>query len=107
MDESRRERTLQCSIGNELKIRREFLIDPRRISLRRTFDQVRGALPRACLHDLLSLRGHGATKIHPFQYLMVGAALCLFYLLLLSISEFVGFGWAYLVATVASTMLIT
>src|SRR5207249_7411073 len=62
MDKSRRERTLQCSIGNELKIRREFLVDPRRISLRRTFDQVRGALPRACLHDLLSLRGHGATK---------------------------------------------
>src|SRR6266550_8271769 len=46
-------------------------------------------------------------KIHPFQYLMVGAALCLFYLLLLSISEFVGFGWAYLIAAVASTLLIT
>src|SRR5437763_2572678 len=62
MDESRRERTLQCSIGNELKIRREFLVDPRRISLRRTFDQLRGALSRACLHYFLSLRGHGATK---------------------------------------------
>src|SRR6266404_5564834 len=35
------------------------------------------------------------------------AALCLFYLLLLSISEFVGFGWAYLIAAVASTLLIT
>jgi len=46
-------------------------------------------------------------KIHPFQYLMVGAALCLFYLLLLSISEFIGFGWAYLIASVASTLLIT
>ena len=46
-------------------------------------------------------------KIHPFQYLMVGAALCLFYLLLLSISEFIGFGWAYLAAAVASTFLIT
>jgi inner membrane protein len=46
-------------------------------------------------------------KIHPFQYLMVGAALCLFYLLLLSISEFIGFGWAYLIAAVASTLLIT
>jgi inner membrane protein len=42
-------------------------------------------------------------KIHPFQYLMVGAALCLFYLLLLSISEFIGFSWAYLIAAVAST----
>ena len=46
-------------------------------------------------------------KIHPFQYLMVGAALCLFYLLLLSISEFIGFGWAYLIAALASTILIT
>jgi inner membrane protein len=46
-------------------------------------------------------------KIHPFQYLMVGAALCLFYLLLLSISEFLGFGFAYLIAAVASTLLIT
>jgi len=46
-------------------------------------------------------------KIHPFQYLMVGAALCLFYLLLLSISEFIGFGLAYLSATAASTILIT
>src|SRR3989475_5095701 len=46
-------------------------------------------------------------KIHPFQYLMVGAALCLFFLLLLSISEFVGFGYAYLIAAGASTILIT
>jgi len=46
-------------------------------------------------------------KIHPFQYLMVGAALCLFYLLLLSISEFIGFSWAYLIAAAASTALIT
>src|SRR5436190_7363064 len=46
-------------------------------------------------------------KVHPFQYLMVGAALCLSYLLLLSISEFIGFGYAYLVAAVASTILIT
>src|SRR4029450_781334 len=29
-------------------------------------------------------------KIHPLQYLLVGAALCLFYLLLLSISGFIG-----------------
>ena len=46
-------------------------------------------------------------KIHPFQYLMVGAALCLFYLLLLSVSEFIGFSWAYLMAALASTALIT
>ncbi len=46
-------------------------------------------------------------KIHPFQYLMVGAALCIFYLLLLSISEFIGFSLAYLIAAIASTVLIT
>jgi inner membrane protein len=46
-------------------------------------------------------------RIHPFQYLMVGAALCLFYLLLLSISEFISFGFAYIIAAAASTALIT
>lgn len=46
-------------------------------------------------------------RIHPFQYLMAGAALCLFYLLLLSVSEFIGFGLAYLIAAVSSTLLIT
>ena len=46
-------------------------------------------------------------KIHPFQYLMVGAALCLFYLVLLSISEVLGVGWAYLIAATAATGLIT
>jgi inner membrane protein len=38
---------------------------------------------------------------------MVGAALCLFYLLLLSVSEFIGFSWAYLIAAVSSAVLIT
>ena len=37
-------------------------------------------------------------KFHPFQYLIVGAAFYLFYLLLLSISDFLGFGLAYLIA---------
>jgi inner membrane protein len=46
-------------------------------------------------------------KIHPFQYLMVGAALCIFYLLLLSVSEFIGFSYAYLIAAIASMVLIT
>jgi len=46
-------------------------------------------------------------KIHPLQYLMVGAALCLFYLALLSASEFISFGLSYLIAAVAATGLIT
>jgi inner membrane protein len=49
----------------------------------------------------------GKIKIHPFQYLLVGAALCLFYLTLLSLSEFIAFILAYILAASASTVLIT
>ncbi len=45
-------------------------------------------------------------SLHPVQYLLVGAALCLFYLLLLSISEHSPFGFAYLVAAAATVLLI-
>lgn len=45
-------------------------------------------------------------SVHPVQYLMVGTALVFFYVLLLSLAEHIGFGWAYLVAAVAmATML--
>ena len=47
-----------------------------------------------------------AVPLHPMQYLLVGAALCLFYLLLLSISEHVPFGLSYLVAAAATVLLI-
>ncbi|MEZ5701469.1 MAG: cell envelope integrity protein CreD [Burkholderiaceae bacterium] len=40
-------------------------------------------------------------RIHPMQYLMIGAALVLFFLLLLSLSEHLGFGLAYLAASAA------
>ena len=40
------------------------------------------------------------------QYLLVGSALCLFYLLLLSISEHAPFGVSYLVAAAATVLLI-
>ena len=45
--------------------------------------------------------------IHIFQYVLVGIALILFYSLLLSLSEQIGFGWAYLVASVATILMIT
>jgi inner membrane protein len=45
-------------------------------------------------------------SLHPLQYLMVGSALCLFYLLLLSISEHATFGLAYAVAAAATVALI-
>ncbi len=47
-----------------------------------------------------------ALRIHPFQYAVVGAALCLFYLGLLSLSEFVPFSFAYLASAGATTLLI-
>jgi inner membrane protein len=47
-----------------------------------------------------------ALKIHPFQYAIVGAALCLFFLGLLSLSEVLPFGWAYLSAAGGTTALI-
>ena len=40
-------------------------------------------------------------RVHPVQYLLVGFALCLFYLLLLALSEQLGFGLAYLTASTA------
>lgn len=46
-------------------------------------------------------------RIHPIQYLLVGIALILFYSLLLSISEQINFGIAYLIASIATIGLIT
>lgn len=46
-------------------------------------------------------------KIHPIQYLLVGMALCVFYVLLLSISEHVAFNWAYLIGSVLTVLLLT
>ena len=49
----------------------------------------------------------GRMRVHPIQYLLVGAALCLFYLLELSLSEHVGFGVAYLLATAAIVGMVS
>lgn len=43
----------------------------------------------------------GKKNIHPFQYAMVGFAICLFYILLVSISEQVSFNIGYLISTIA------
>ncbi len=48
----------------------------------------------------------GNYRLHPLQYLLVGFANALFYLLLLSFAEHVGFGLAYLLSAMASTTLI-
>ena len=46
------------------------------------------------------------SPIHPIQYGLVGAALALFYLLLLSLSEHLGFAVAYLLSSTACVGLI-
>ena len=45
-------------------------------------------------------------RVHPIQYGLVGLAIAIFFLLLLSLSEHIAFGWAYLVAAVVCIGLI-
>ena len=46
-------------------------------------------------------------RVHPIQYILVGLALCLFYTLLLSISEHSTFNFAYLISSVLTIGLIS
>lgn len=46
-------------------------------------------------------------RVHTLQYTLIGGALILFYLALLAVSEFLGFGPAYALGAVAATGLIT
>jgi len=46
-------------------------------------------------------------SVHPLQYVLVGLALCIFYTLLLSVSEYIDFNLAYLIASAATIGLIT
>jgi len=45
-------------------------------------------------------------RIHPIQYGLVGLALAIFFLLLVSLSEHIPFGWAYLAASTACIGLL-
>jgi inner membrane protein len=45
-------------------------------------------------------------KMHPFQYILIGLSLCLFYTLLLSISEHTNFNLAYLISSIAIISMI-
>jgi inner membrane protein len=47
-----------------------------------------------------------AKKVHPFNYILIGIALCIFYTLLISISEFLTFNIAYIIATLMTIGLI-
>ncbi|MDF2431209.1 MAG: inner rane protein [Mucilaginibacter sp.] len=46
-------------------------------------------------------------KVHVFNYILIGAAMIIYYSLLLSFSEQIGFNYAYLVASVSTVTLIT
>ena len=48
----------------------------------------------------------GKKDIHPLQYAMVGVAICLFYILLISISEHMHFNYAYGVSSLAIITMI-
>ena len=50
---------------------------------------------------------HKGLRVHPFQYILVGISMSVFYLLLLSFSEHIGFAGAYVLSAVATTGLIT
>ncbi len=46
-------------------------------------------------------------RIHPFQYILVGAAICVFYLGILALSEFYSFSRAYAVSSFAAWAMIS
>lgn len=46
-------------------------------------------------------------RIHPFQYILVGAALIIYYTLLLSFSEHVGYNISYIISSIATVILIS
>lgn len=48
----------------------------------------------------------GMTRIHPIQYTLVGLAIAVFYLLLISLTEHIAFGWAYLLSAFCCIGLI-
>lgn len=58
-----------------------------------------------CLYFFLEL--FQKRSLHPMQYILVGLALCIFYTLLLSFSEYLAFNLSYLFAATATILLIT
>ena len=45
-------------------------------------------------------------RIHPFQYILIGAALTIYYTLLLSFSEHLGYNMAYIIASLSTIILL-
>jgi inner membrane protein len=46
-------------------------------------------------------------RIHPFQYILIGAALIIYYTLLLSFSEHIGYNIAYIISSLVTVLLIS
>jgi inner membrane protein len=46
-------------------------------------------------------------RIHPFQYILIGAALIIYYTLLMSFSEHTGYNIAYLLSSISTVVLVT
>ena len=46
-------------------------------------------------------------RVHPAQYVLVGVAQMIFYLLLLALAERIGFDWAFLIAGGATVFLLS
>ncbi len=46
-------------------------------------------------------------RVHPVQYLLAGSAICTFFLLLVSLSEHIGFARAYAAGALATVLLLT
>ncbi len=46
-------------------------------------------------------------RIHPFQYILIGAALTIYYILLLSLSEYIGHNPAYGISSLATVIMVS
>jgi inner membrane protein len=56
----------------------------------------------AAFMGVFLLETQSVKRVHWVQYLFTGLALTFFYVLLLSLSEHIGFGWSYLIASAAT-----
>ena len=78
-----------------------------------TYQRTMRTVKYSVLFSLLTLLGFfavevgGKTSIHPVQYIVIGFALCIFYTLLLSLSELIGFNPAYAVASVVIVAMVS
>lgn len=78
-----------------------------------TYDMVSRTVKYAILFIIITFSAYflfdvlAGVRVHPIQYLLVGSALALFYLLLLSLAEQIGFMPAYLLATTMIASLVT